>query len=154
MPVSPMGSVANHVVLEVSFDSDEVCGPGTNWTVHQQFPDRSDDPVAYQVPAGKALVIMNLSFRPFSSVGNWTAGKYLKITVGVEGIGLYTTGGVINSDIAATTFITVNDNVSGGIVFHAGEEVCIVAARQVGSTGNTSGVSLNGSILRGHLVDQ
>ena len=153
VPVAISESLDNHVVLRFRFDSGDVCSTFTGQGVgHLEFSDRSVDANPYTVPPGKALLITHVSWQAFASQGAFTQGEYVTVSVGTRFGNLLQTGTVVTSDVAAATYANGNEHIDGGLLFRAGEYVCISGGLRTGAV-TTSGPSLNGTVLNGRLVD-
>jgi hypothetical protein len=153
VPVAISESFDNHVVLRFRFDSGDVCSTFTGQGVgHLEFPDRTVDANPYTVPPGKALLITHVSWQAFASQGTFPQGQYVTVSIGTRFGNLLQTGTVVTSDVAAATYANGNENIDGGLLFRAGEYVCISGGLRAGPV-TTSGPSLNGTVLNGRLVD-
>jgi hypothetical protein len=153
VPVTVSESPDDHVVLRFRFDSGDVCSTFTGQGVgHLEFADRSVDANPFTVPPGKALLIRHVSWQAFASQGTFPQGEYVTVSIGTRFGNLLQTGAVVTSDIAAATYANGNENIDGGLLFRAGEHVCISGGLRSGAV-TTSGPSLNGTVLSGHLID-
>ena len=153
VPVAIAESPDDHVVLRFRFDSGNVCSTFSGQGIgHLEFADRSVDANPFTVPPGKALLITHVSWQAFASQGAFTQGEYVTVSIGTRFGALLLTGTVVTSDIAAATYASGNENIDGGLLFRAGENVCISGGLRTGAV-TVSGPSLNGTVLHGRLVD-
>jgi hypothetical protein len=153
--VTHMGvPVQDHVRLNTGSGGNSTCAAGEAGVLLDPRPVVTS---FFTVPAGKALIITNVSYGVRARVGSpWTIGTLvsvdMRINDGTTSSGrAWQSGVVVDAAMAAGQQLWRNESVLAGIVIRAGETVCLIAG--LGFEPNGSATFINLSKLYGYLVD-